>query len=65
MSSRRKVWTGAGLILAIGIVAGAASGGTFAAFGGTTSNGSNSFNAKRIFPGTRSTSAWSPSTRAR
>jgi hypothetical protein len=42
---RPRLWVGGALIFAIGMIAGGGIGGTFGAFSGTTSNGTNSFTA--------------------
>ncbi len=46
------------VLLVVGVV-GALSGGVYGAFFATTSNPSSALSAKRIFPGDRTTSAWS------
>ncbi len=56
-SGARLLAAGASLF-ALGMVVGPVTGVTFAAFSGTTSNGSNSVTAKHIFPGDRTTSVW-------
>ena len=48
-SRRRGLWSGGAIVVALGMVAGGAVGGTFAAFSGTTSNGTNSFSAASSF----------------
>jgi len=58
VSSRPRLLGAAALLLAIGFAIGSATGGTLALFTGTTSNSGNSFAAQHIFPGTRTTSAW-------
>jgi hypothetical protein len=53
VSSRPRLVGAGALLLALGILIGTATGGTLAAFSKTTANGSDTFGAKRIFPGNR------------
>ena len=55
-----RFWVGGALVFALGILAGAGVGGTFGAFSGTASNGSNSFTATSLGAPTGLTITWTP-----
>ncbi len=58
MPRRRSLRAAGALVFAMGLVIGVLGGRTLAAFSSSTSNGPNSFGAKRIFPTSPTTAAW-------
>ena len=58
MTSRPRLVAAGALLLAVGILIGTVTGGTFAAFSRTTANTGDQFVSDRIFPAGRNSTAW-------